>query len=158
MHKIKHSLILHNAKQLFATGSTPGISYGLPKIHKSDFSTKFQFRPLFAAYITPSFKLARSLTPILSPLATNDYTVDSTHSFVSSFENISNADKMLMAPFDIENLLTNMQVSETILICIIIDKLFIDDNLNVIELAKKSFKTLLDIAVSNSFLFLIPFV
>ena len=59
-----------------------------------------------------------------------------------------------MASFDIENLFTNIPVSETI--NIIIDKLFIDDNSNVIGLAKKSFKTLLDITVSN-FLVLISF-
>ena len=44
-----------------------------------------------------------------------------------------------MASFDIENLFTNIPVSETI--NIIIDKLFIDDNSNIIGLTKKYFKT-----------------
>ena len=147
MHKIKHSLKFPNVKQLFATCSTRGILYGSQKIRKSDFSSKSQFRPtIFAAYNTPSFKLARSLVHILSPLATNDYTVDSTHhSFVSSLKNVSNADKLFMASFDIENLFSNIQVSETI--NIISDKLFFDDNLNVVGLAKKSCKSLLDITV-----------
>ena len=39
-------------KQLCSTGSGPGILYGLPKIHKPNFSTSFQFRPIFAAYNT----------------------------------------------------------------------------------------------------------
>ena len=42
--------------KLYCKGSAPGILYGLPKIHKPDFSTKFQFRPIyiFAAYNSPS--------------------------------------------------------------------------------------------------------
>ena len=31
--------------KLYCKRSAPGILYGLPKIHKPDFSTKFQFRP-----------------------------------------------------------------------------------------------------------------
>ena len=34
---------------LHVTGSGPGILYGLPKIHKMDFSEKFQYRPILAA-------------------------------------------------------------------------------------------------------------
>ena len=32
--------------KLYCKGSAPGILYGLHKIHKPDFSTKFQFRVL----------------------------------------------------------------------------------------------------------------
>ena len=60
-----------------------------------------------------------------------------------------------MASFDTENLFTNIPESDTININI--NKLLIDDNSNVIELANKFFKTLLDINVSNSFLYSIPF-
>ena len=38
--------------KLIATGSIPDILCGLPKTHILDFSTKFQFRPTFAAYKT----------------------------------------------------------------------------------------------------------
>ena len=34
-------------KSLYVSGASPGILYGLPKIHKPDFSSKFQFRPIF---------------------------------------------------------------------------------------------------------------
>lgn len=56
---------------IYVSGSSPGILYGLPKIHKSDFSEKNQMRPIFAAYNTPSFSLAKFLVPILSPFTTN---------------------------------------------------------------------------------------
>ena len=78
----------------------------------------------------------RSLIPILSPLTTKDYTVYNTHYFVCSLKN-TNADKLFRASFDIENsLIVNFPVTETINITI--DKLFVEDNSNVIELAKKS--------------------
>ena len=53
--------------KLRSTGSSPGILYGLPKIHKPDFSSKFQFCPIFAAYKSLSFNLTKYLVPILSP-------------------------------------------------------------------------------------------
>ena len=112
-----------------------------PKIHKYDFPLNFN-SALYLLHIipTPSYKLARSLLPLLSPqLLLNDYTVDSTHSFVSSLKNISNADKLFMSSFDIENLFINIPVSETI--NIIVHLLFIDNNSNIIGLTKKSFET-----------------
>ena len=55
-------------KQLCSTGSGPGILYGLPKIHKPNFSTSFQFRPIFAAYNTAPYNLAKYFVPLLSHL------------------------------------------------------------------------------------------
>ena len=46
-------------KGLFASGSAPGILYGLHKIHKTDFHSKFQFQPIFAAYNSPFFNIAK---------------------------------------------------------------------------------------------------
>ena len=31
----------------------------IPKIHKHDFGTKFQFRPIFTVYNYPCFKIAK---------------------------------------------------------------------------------------------------
>ena len=42
-------------KKLYATGSGPGILYGLPKTHKANFATKYQLRPIFAAYNAASY-------------------------------------------------------------------------------------------------------
>ena len=47
--------------KLYVSGSNPGVLYGLPKIHKIDFKDKYQFRPILAAYNTPSFNLAKFL-------------------------------------------------------------------------------------------------
>ena len=44
-------------KSLYVSGASPGILHGLPKIHKPEFSNKFQFRPIFSANNTPCYKL-----------------------------------------------------------------------------------------------------
>ena len=69
-------------KNLYVSGASPGILYGLPKIHKPDFSGKFQFRPIFSAINTPCYKLAKYLVPLLSDLSTNQFTEDNSYSFV----------------------------------------------------------------------------
>ena len=42
------------------------------------------FRPIFAAYNCPSFKIAKYLVPILSPLTTNDFTLENWYAFVNA--------------------------------------------------------------------------
>ena len=55
-------------QKLYASGSGPGILYGKPKIHKTDFSQKFQFRPILAAYNQASYKISKFIVPIISHL------------------------------------------------------------------------------------------
>ena len=108
--------------EVYASGSSPGILYGKPKIHKPDFATKFQFRPILAAYNQASFNLAKFMVPILAPLTTNEYTIPNSTKFVEKLSKIRNADKLYMASFDVESLFTNIPLRETINICI--DKLY----------------------------------
>ena len=135
--------------KLRATGSSPGILYGLPKIHKLDFSSKFQFRPIFAAYNTPSYNISKFLVPILSKLTVNEYTVENSFKFCQDVGNLSNSDNLFMASFDVENLFTNVPLNETI--NIILDQLFTLPNSTVIGLTKDLFKNLLELSVLNSF-------
>jgi hypothetical protein len=134
--------------QLFVTGSSPGILYGLPKVHKPDFSSKFQFRPIFAAYNTPSVKLAKFLVPLLAPFTRNEFTVDNSHQFVQDITKISDANTFYMASFDIENLFTNIPLSETIEICL---EFLFSGVTSVLGLSLALFKTLLEHAVLSSF-------
>ena len=92
LRKIKYVITLDNKdlKFLHASGSAPGILYGLPKVHKKNFNAKFQFRPIFAAYSNPSFKLAKYLVNVLAPFSTNEYTVTNSFSFVSELKQFSN--------------------------------------------------------------------
>ena len=135
--------------KLMVTGSAPGILYGLPKIHKKDFNTKFQFRPIFAAYKTPSFNLAKFLVPILNPFTTNEFTCTNSRQFVQDLSALNVPDSCCMASFDVTNLFTNVPLLETIEICL--GYLFADSSNTVIGLSRKLFGKLLELSVLNSF-------
>ena len=135
--------------KLYANGSAPGILYGLPKIHKPDFFTKFQFRPIFAAYKNPFYILAKFIVPILSPFTTNKYTVDNSYSFVSDIKQFNNVNKYYMCSFDVENLFTNIPLHETIDICL--NHLFKTNVKIFLGFTRELFKNMLELAVLNSF-------
>ena len=136
-------------EKIRSTGSAPGILYGLPKIHKPDFATKFQFRPIFAAYKTPAYKLAKFLVSILSPLTTNEYSVENSYKFAQEIQNQGDSSGLFMASFDVENLFTNIPLQETIQI--IVQQLFSSPVSTIMGLTRDLFTQLLDLAVTNSF-------
>ena len=136
-------------KRLHVTGSGPGILYGQPKIHKRDFCTKFQCRPILAAYNLASYKIAKFIVPLLSNLTTNQYTILNSTEFSSKISSIPNADKLYMTSLDIESLFTNIPLHETIEICI--TKLFPNPTTMFHGFSKLLFKTLLEHSVLNSF-------
>ena len=143
------SLDNNTLSSLLASGSAPGILYGLPKIHKPDFRSQLQFRPIFAAYNNPCFKLAKFLVPILQPYATNEHTIDNSASFVSLLKQFNNINSLYMSSFDIKILYTNIPVHETIRI--ILNLIFINSVNVFLGLTRNSFKTLLELASCNSF-------
>lgn len=152
LRKIKNKLTIpaDTISSLFASGSAPGILYGLPKIHKPDFATKLQFRPIFAAYKNPCFKLAKYIVSILNPYSINEYSVSNSSSFVSDIKQYNkDADKLFMASFDIESLYTNVPLKETI--NIIADILFPDRDSIFLGLDRALFIKLLEIGTMNSF-------
>ena len=108
------SLYNNTLSSLFASGSAPGILYGLPKIHKPDFSSQFQFSSIFAAYNNPCFKLAKILVPNLQPYVTNEHYIDNSSSFVSQLKQFNNSNSFYTTSFNINNLYTNIAVRETI--------------------------------------------
>ena len=150
LRKLKKSAVISDDvyKRLFVSGSGPGTLYGLPKIHKPNFSTLFQFRPIFAAYNNPSFNIAKFLVPILAPLTRNEFTVDNTSSFIQDISTVSDANSYYMASFDIESLFTNIPLRETIDICL--DALFRHSD-SVMGFTRPLLKKLLELSVLNSF-------
>ncbi len=63
---------------LYASRSTPGILYGLPKIHKPG----CPIRPILSVIITFNYNLAKFFVPLLSSLTTNQFTIKNSYSFV----------------------------------------------------------------------------
>ena len=150
--KLKNSDVISEQvyDQLRPIGSGPGTLYGKPKIHKSDFSIMFQFRPILAAYNLASYKLAKFLVPILKPFTTNQFTILNSKEFSQKLLSIPNADKLHMASFDVESLFTNIPLLETCKICIL--KLFSVPDVPIAHgFTLKTFQKLLEHAVHNSF-------
>lgn len=144
--KLKKSGILSEKayNDLHVSGTNPGILYGLPKIHK----LLIPLRPIFAACGTPTYKLAKFLVPILSPLTTNDFSIKNSYQFASDIRNLTITPEMVMASFDVESLFTNIPVSETIDIAV--NSLFQNCN-TVAGMTIKLFRQILELAVLNSY-------
>ena len=107
LRKIKQYIGDELYRKLYVTGSSPGVLYGLPKIHKLDFRDKFQFRPIFAAYNAPSFNLAKYLVNILKPFTTNQFTTLNSTKFSEELVGIPGADSYHMCSFDVESLFSS---------------------------------------------------
>ena len=99
-------------KQIRSTGSNPSKLYGLPKIHKE--GTPFQ--PIISQIGSYTHGLAKFLVPILSPLATNEYSIKDFFSFIQELLSIKNAP--FMCSFDVVSLFTKITLEETIYICL----------------------------------------
>ena len=100
LRKLKNLKLLSEDlyRELHVSGSSPGVLYGLPTVHKSNFGLCFPFRPTIAAYNTPSFNLAKVLVDILNPFTHNDFTVANSHSFISEITVANNASIFLWHP------------------------------------------------------------
>ena len=91
------------------------VSYTAFRKSKSQiFLLNFFFCPIFAAYNTASYKLAKNFVPILAPLTTNEFTVVNSHSFVDSLRDVADAENLYMSFFNVSNLFTNVPHDETI--------------------------------------------
>ena len=106
-------------KEIYASGTTPGILYGLPKVHKHN----WPIRPILSACNTPTYDLAKFLVPIINPITKNEYTVSNTFAFVKELV-CFHAQSMFLATFDVKSLFTQIPLQETIDICV--EQLFKD--------------------------------
>ena len=133
-------------KYLFSSGSSVGVLYGLPKIHK----VNNPIRPILSTIGTFNYNLAKFFVPIIEPLTVNTYTLQNSYDFVKEIRNI-NMSNMIMASFDVQSLFTNIPLNESI--DIITNGLY-KDSPKFMDLTKMQFKELLGIAVKESpFLF-----
>ena len=119
---------------LYPCGSHPGILYGIAKVYKPVINQCPSLQSILSAIKTPSYKVAKFLVLLFTPLTSNNFTIKDSFSFA---EEVSSFDcAHYMTSFDIESLFTNIPLEETINICI--DKIF-ENNTNVNNLTEKSF-------------------
>ena len=129
-----------------ASGSQPGILYGLPKIHKEG----CPLRPIISAIGTHSYRLAKMLVPFLSEVTMNEYTLRDSFQFCELIQSLKKSGGY-MASFDVASLFTNIPLAETINhIC----RKVSESTLGALNVDRKDLKKLLDDAVKdNLFLF-----
>ena len=103
--------------------SRSGVAYKLGKVHKETKNGLPPFRPILSAIGMPTYKLAKILLHFLKLLTQNKYIVRDSFHFA---EEISKQDPNLyMASLDVDSLVTNISLDETVDICI--DTLYKDD-------------------------------
>ena len=93
-----------------ASGSNPGILYGLPKIHKLNVNV----RPIFGACGTATYALPKFLVPLLSPISENEFTVKNSYEFVENIRNFWFTEDIVMASIDVESLFTVIPVTDIV--------------------------------------------
>ena len=135
-----------NYKNFKPVESRPGILYGLVKVHKEAKNGLLPFRPIVLPISKPTYKLAKYLLPFLTPLTQNESTVTDSFRFV---EEICKQDPYLyMASLDVDSLVTNIPLEETIDISI--DSLY-KDHENSPKIPQDVFRNLLTVAPKESF-------
>ena len=91
--------------------SNPPQIYGLPKIHKEN----TPLRPIVAAIGSPTYRLAKELAHILSPLAGNsDSFVKNPAEFAQEVRDMELDEKDMMLSFDVVSLFTKVPVDEAL--------------------------------------------
>ena len=80
LKKLKNDNIIteEEYKHLYASGSTPGTLYGLPKIQKPN----IPIRPILSAINTPNYKLAKFLIPSIEHLTKSEYVLKTQENFL----------------------------------------------------------------------------
>ena len=100
-HKSISESVYHD---LSHQGSKPDSLYGLPKVHIG----KCPARPIKSAVGAYNYDLAKFLVPMLQPLTSNQFTVNSSFSFVKGIFITSFPHSTSMASFDVSSLFTNI--------------------------------------------------
>ena len=83
--KKKEEITEVDYNHLYSCGSPPGILYGMAKLHKPMTDQCHSCRSILSAINTPSYKLAKFLVPLLTPLTSNDYTIKGSFSFARKY-------------------------------------------------------------------------
>ena len=103
LRKLKKDKIIDDATfhTILPCGSTPGVLYGRPKIHKPG----CPFRPIVSSVNTYNFNLASYLVRILQPISTNQFTIKDSFSF-ADWAKTFNHNNEIMCSFDVSSLFT----------------------------------------------------
>lgn len=108
-------------QNVLPNGSTHGVLYGLPKVHK----TGCPIRPIVSSTNTYNYTLGSYLVGVLQPISTNCFSAKDSFRFVEWAKQYSHNGEF-MCSFDVSSLFTYVPLDETIQICL--DKLYALEN------------------------------
>ena len=131
-------------KELYATGTNPGVMYGLPKIHKPN----IPLRPVLSAYKTHNFKLAKYIIPQIQKYAKNEYTLSNSYEFFEQLRSLQLEGNNFMVSLDISSLYTNVPKNETI--SILTSKIY-ENGESFGNLSENEFRKMMNLAVNDTY-------
>jgi len=93
LRKLKNDKIIDDAilHKILPCGSTTGVLYGLPKVHKLG----CRFRPIVSSINTYSYNLASYLVHILQPISTNESTIKDSFIFADWAKTYNHNNEMM---------------------------------------------------------------
>ena len=104
-------------KRIYPKSSRPGLFYGTAKIHnlkENDTIENLPLRPIISNVGTATYKTAKHLAALLSPLTSSEYNIKNSYEFVKTIKNKKILNGYKMISFDIKNLFTNVPLDKTI--------------------------------------------
>lgn len=135
-------------KDILPSGSNIARIYGTVKVHKNNYPV----RPIVSTIGAANYKLAKYLDNLIKPHINDDLMLKSTNDFISVLDDVKhkiNRHSTLVS-FDVENLFTNVPVTEAINIATKL--VYSPSNANKPKYEEKVFKDLLKFATSGCFL------
>ena len=132
-------------KKLYASGSNPGIMYGLPKIHKAN----IPLRPVLSSFKTHNYNLAKFLIPYIDKYAKNEFTLVNSYEFFNDVKGLNIDEESFIVSLDIASLYTNVPINETkdILTTLIYE----NENESFRGMPKKDFRKFLELAMEDTY-------
>ena len=115
--------------------------YKSPKAHKAVINNCPKVRPILSTVGTRTYKVAKSLVPILPPLTSNEFWIHDSFSLPDEVSNF--CPNHFLASLDVESLFTNIPLNEDIEIRI--DDLLCDTN-TIHNLYRNDMRELLTLA------------
>ena len=97
-------------EKLSPSGSSPGKTYGLVKVHKDNNPV----RPAVSIIGSPEYQLAKFLDAIIKPFIPQTYMLKSNKQFLDQINNFQFDVNQKLVSFDVSSLFTNVPLEETI--------------------------------------------
>ena len=128
----------------YASGCSPAILYGLPKVHKPN----VPLRPVVASYNTPAYNLAKFLVPFLNSITDSTFSLKNSYELVNELGNFDLPNQYFLCSFDVTSLFTNIPLNETIDIAV--NEMYKDGN-SFRNMPQRKFKSLLEATCMDTY-------